>query len=329
MNVEGAAEDIGEPNDVIDLVGIVGTSRRHQHVGACLHSVFVGNFGDGVGQGKDDGVFGHALDHLFRQDVTLGQSDKDVGAVDGLFQRVDVGTLGGKETLLLVQVLTAGSNDTLGVEHDDILFAGTDSHIELGARDSCRTGTIDDNAHLGDVFADDFQGVFQTGSRDDGRAVLVVVHDGDVECALQALFNIETFGSLDVFQVDTAKGRGNTLDGFAELFGVFLVDLDIKDVDTAIDLKEQTLTLHDGLAAHSANVAQSQYGGTVRNNSDQVSLVGISIGVVGILLDFQTRIGHTGGVSQRKVCLCTIGLGGLYFDFSGASCFVVLQGGFF
>ncbi len=51
------------------------------------------------------------------------------------------------------------------------------------------------------------QRVEQGGPGNDGRAVLVVVHDGDGKFFLQAFFDLETVGRLDVFEVD-APERG-------------------------------------------------------------------------------------------------------------------------
>ena len=59
MNVEGTAEDIGETNYVVNLVGVVAASGRHQHVGAACHRIFITNLWHGVCQRKHDGLVGH------------------------------------------------------------------------------------------------------------------------------------------------------------------------------------------------------------------------------------------------------------------------------
>ena len=41
---------------------------------------------------------------------------------------------------------------------------------------------------------------------DDGRAVLIVVEDGNVHLLLEPLLDDEALGRLDVFQVDAAEG---------------------------------------------------------------------------------------------------------------------------
>ena len=85
--------------------------------------------------------------------------------------------------------------------------------------------------------------------------MLVVMHNRNIEGALQTLLDIETLWGLDVLQIDTAKGGRNLFDSLAELLRIFLVNLDIEHVDATIDLEQQTFTLHDGLTAHRTDVA--------------------------------------------------------------------------
>ena len=141
--------------------------------------------------------------------------------------------------------------------------------------------------------------------------------------------DIETLRGLDVLEVDAAKGGGYALYSLAELLRVFLSDLDVEDVDATIDLEEQSLTLHDGFAAHGTNVAQAQHGSTIADDSYQIALGGIFIRIVWVLLDFQTGVGDTWRIGQREVCLRTIGLGGLYFNFARTTSFVIGQSCFF
>lgn len=148
---------------------------------------------------------------------------------------MNVAAVGGEEFLLVGEVFTVAGDNALRVEHQDVFLLSTDGHIEFGTADGGSTGTVDHNLHFLDILAYDLKRILQTGSRDDGRAVLVVVHHGDVECALQPFFDIETFGSLDVLQVDAAECGGNLLNCLAELLGVFFVHLDVEYVDTAVD----------------------------------------------------------------------------------------------
>ena len=86
--------------------------------------------------------------------------------------------------------------------------------------------------------ADHFHGILKTSGRDDGCAVLVVVHHGDVEGSLQTLLDVEALRGLDILQVDATKGGGDALHGLTELFRILLGHLNIKYVDAAVDLEE-------------------------------------------------------------------------------------------
>ena len=209
---------------------------------------------------------------------------------------MDVGALGGEETFLLVEVLTVNADDALGVEHDDVFLRGSDGHVQFGAGNSRSTGSVNDNLYFADVLAIDFESILQSGCRNDGSAVLVVVHDGDVEGALQAILDIETLRSLDVLEVDTSEGRSDALYCLTEFLRVFFCHLDIEDVNTTIDFEEQTLTLHDGFAAHGTDITKSEYGSTVGDDSYQIALVRVFVCIVGIFLYFQTGVGDTGRV---------------------------------
>ena len=123
--------------------------------------------------------------------------------------------------------------------------------------------------------------------------MLVVVHHGDVESLFQSFFNIETFRCLDVFQVDAAEGGSYFLHGFAELLRVFFGHFNVEHINAPVYLEEQAFAFHDRLAAHGANVSQSEYGCAVADYGDEVALVCIFVYAVRIVLYFQTGISHT------------------------------------
>ena len=62
--------------------------------------------------------------------------------------------------------------------------------------------------------------VAQGRQRDDGRAVLVVVEDGDVQPLLEPALDLEAAGRRDVLQVHAAEGRREPDDGLDDLVGV-------------------------------------------------------------------------------------------------------------
>ena len=329
MHVEGSTEDIGEADDVVNLVGIVGTACCHQHIRTACHCVLVRDFGNGVGQRKHDGVIGHRANHILCDHITLRQTDEDIGATHRLLQRVHIAAVGGKEALLLRELLAVAGDHAFRVEHHHILLAGTQGTIELRAGDSGSTGSVHHNLHIGEILASHFQGVLQACCRDDGGAMLVVVHHGNIERSLQAFLNIEALRRLDVLEVDAAECGSDALNGLAELLGVFLIDFDIEDIDAAIDFEQQTLTLHHGLSTQRTNIAKSQHGRTIRDNGHEVAFVRVLIGSIAVALNLQAGIGHTWRISQRQICLCTIGFRGFHLNLTGPRTYMIGQSSFF
>jgi hypothetical protein len=58
---------------------------------------------------------------------------------------------------------------------------------------------------FGHVLATELDGIHEAGAGDDGGAMLVIVHDRDLDALLQPGLDIEALGRLDVLQVDAAK----------------------------------------------------------------------------------------------------------------------------
>src|SRR5690606_31736030 len=113
----------------------------------------------------------------------------------------------------------------LDVRDPDIFYRQpqVDEQVEAGQRGSPRARH--DQLDLLDVFLDDLQRADEGRGHTDGRAVLVVVEDGDLHALAQLALDHEAFGRLDVFEVDAAEGRlepGNDVD---QLVGVVFVDL--------------------------------------------------------------------------------------------------------
>ena len=219
---------------------------------------------------------------------------------------MDVAAVGSEHLLLLCQVLTVACDNALRVEHHDVLDLCTESNIEFGTADSSSTRTVYNNLYVLDVLASHFEGILQTGCRDDGSTVLVIVHDRDVKVLLQALLDIEALRCLDVLQVDTTECRSNTLNCFAEFLRVFLCQFDIENVDAAINLEKQSLAFHNWLSAHGANVAKTEHGSTVTNYCYQVTLVSILVCVIWVLLNLEARECYAWRVSKAQVCLCVV-----------------------
>ena len=319
MGVKRAAEDVGEADDIVYLVGIVGASGGDEHVGTGSLGILVGDFRRRVRQGKDDGILRHAAHHVLRQHVALRQAEEDVCPADCLSQGMHVAAVGGKEALRLVQVLAVGGYHALAVEHEDVLLARTQGDVELRAGDGGRPGAVDHDADVLDALACHLEGVEQSRGGDDGGAVLVVVHHGDVQLLFQPTLDFKALRRLDVLEVDAAEGGCNRLDCRDELLGVLLVDFDVEHVDAGVYLEEQSLALHHRLAAERADVAQTEHRRAVGDDCHEIAFVRIVVRRVGVLLDFETGLGDARRIGERQVGLRTVGFGGNYFNLSGPS----------
>ena len=85
--------------------------------------------------------------------------------------------------------------------------------------------------------------------------MLIIVHDGNFQLFLQPAFDLKTFGSFDVFKIDSAKRRRNSFYCFDKIIYVGLIDLDIKNINVSKNFKEQSLAFHHRLRRFRANVA--------------------------------------------------------------------------
>ena len=86
----------------------------------------------------------HRPYHVLCEDVALGQSYEYVSSLDGFFQCMDVAAVGGEESFLRCQILAVGGDDTLGVEHENVLFLQSQGHVQLRTGDGGGTCAVDD-----------------------------------------------------------------------------------------------------------------------------------------------------------------------------------------
>src|SRR5690606_24838219 len=171
---QGAAEDEGEAQHVVDLVRVVRTAGGHDHVVAGGVGQLRGDFRIRVGAGEHHRVGRHALETLGAQQVRTGQANEHVGAFQGVVQGALVGLVG-KHRLVLVQIVAAGVDHALAVDHEDVLHLGAHADQELHAGGGGGTGAQADDLRLFQGLAGDFQRVEHARGGNDGGTVLVVM----------------------------------------------------------------------------------------------------------------------------------------------------------
>ena len=64
------------------------------------------------------------------------------------------------------------------------------------------------------------------------------MHYWNIQFFFQPVFYLETFGSLDVFQVDTSESGSDGFYCLNKFFGVFLIHFNVKNINTCIDFEK-------------------------------------------------------------------------------------------
>ena len=230
-NVERAAKDVGEAEDVVHLVRIIRPAGGDDGIGADLLRLFGHDFGNRIGHCEDDRPVGHRLDHRRAQRPGHGQPQKHVGTDKRLFQRARFGLDRMRRFPLVHRILAPLIDHTGAVDERHIAMRHAHALDQFDAGDRRGTGTIRDDADVLHLAAGQVQRVDQPGGGDDGRAVLVVVEDRNLQTLAKLLLDDETFRRLDVFQIDPAEAWRQHRDGIDELVGVMRVDLEVEAVD--------------------------------------------------------------------------------------------------
>ena len=301
IGVERPAEDPGEREHVVDLVREVAAAGGHH--GGVLRRDVGGHLGGGVRQGEDDRVVGHP-GQMSLVDGAAGDADEGIGTVEGLADPAgDTARVRrrGDGLLRLGQVGAAGFDDALGIEDDDIGDTGVGEDLRHGH--ACRPCPGDDDPDRVEGLVDHAQRVRQRREDDDGGAVLVIVHDRDVEGFLDAVLDLEAARRRDVFEVDRAEGRGHADDGLDDLVGVVGVEHDRDGIDAGEGLEQGALALHHRQRGGRADVAEAEHGRTIGDDRDEAAGPGVRARHLRFVLDRSADLGHARCVGDREIPL--------------------------
>ena len=316
-DIERAAEDEGEAQDVVDLVRKVGAAGADHGVGPRRARLVRHDFGVRIGERHHQRLVAHLLDHVLGQDARRREAEEDIGAADHVGELPLVGLLRVGALPAVHQLGAAFIDHALDVADPDVLALGAerDQQIEAGDRRCARAGT--DDLHVGQLLAVQQQRVGDGGADDDGGAMLVVVEHRDLHALLQALLDLEAFRALDVLEIDAAEGRlqrRHRLDHAIDGVGG---DLDVEHIDAGEFLEQDRLAFHHGLGGERADIAEPQHGGAVGDDRDQIGARGERSGFGGIADDLGAGRRDARRIGQREVALVGERLDGLDFEFPG------------
>src|SRR5215212_2233406 len=147
------------------------------------------------------------------------------------------------------------------------------------------------------------QRIDQSGRRDDGGAVLIVVKHRDIEQLAQPLLDDEALRRLDVFQIDAAPALAEIPDAVDELVRIFGVHAEIDGIDVGEALEQHRLAFHHRLGGECAVVAEPEDRGTVGDHGDEIALGGIVVRLALVGGDRQHRHRDSGRIRKREIAL--------------------------
>ncbi len=323
--VQRAAEDEGEAEDVVDLIRIIRAPGGDDGIGAGRAREIGHDLGDRVGERHDDRRVRHAGQPVRLQHPGRRQAQEDVRPLDHLLQRAVLG-LDRIAALVLVHLLRSPLiDDSRDVGEGHVFLAQAELDQQIHARQGGGAGTRGHQARLADVLADHPQPVEDRRRDHDRGAVLVVMEDRDPHALLERPLDDETLRGLDVFQIDGAEGGFEPGHGLDEGLRIALLDLDVEHIEIGELLEQHRLAFHDRLGGQSADGAQTQHGGAVGDDRDQVAARGVVRGVERIFFDLAAGGGDARRIGQGQIALIGERLGRLDLQLAGFGVAVVVE----
>ena len=134
--------------------------------------------------------------------------------------------------------------------------------------------------------------------------MLVVMKHRDIAFLLKLTLNLKAAGRGNILQVDSAKRAGNQVNSIDKFVHILRSDAKGKSIYAAESLEQDAFPLHDGHPRLRADISEAQHRAAVSDDSAEVVSPCQLIAPVDILLDFETRLCHAGGIGQREVVLC-------------------------
>ena len=134
-NIKGPPENVGKPEDVVDLIGVVGASRGDDGVVSHLEDVLGKNFRVRIGEGEHDGFVGHAGHHFLRDQAALGKPQEDIGAFESVRQVAGRSVLseGRFVFVQLARIKSGFRDDALAVNQRDVAHLHAHGDVMVGA----------------------------------------------------------------------------------------------------------------------------------------------------------------------------------------------------
>ena len=267
-HVQRSAEDAGEGQHVVDLVGEVGAAGAH-HGGAAGLGLVGHDLGHGVGHGKDDRLVGHGAHHRRAVSAARGRdADEDVGTLHGVGQAAVHACRGWSwrrsPALLGVQTLAVAVVDDARCGRR-VITSPTPMRAcsRRAMADARRAGAVDDDAQRRRCPCPvSLQALMQRGRR--SRRPCRAGRRGTRGCRRSPCSRrsiSKQRGARDVLQVDAAEGLPASSSTVRTISSTSLERMHSGNgIDVGERLEERALALHDRHAGLGADVAQAEHG---------------------------------------------------------------------
>ena len=190
-------------------------------------------------------------------------------------------------------------NDAAGVQNNHILHASSDQHLCAGDAGCACAG--DDYAKVLQATAQQRTGITEGGGGYHGSAVLIIMHNGNVQVILQPLLQLKAPRRGNILQVDCAERGCDAADGVKHFVHIGGVQDDRDTVETNEALEQLGLTFHHGQCRLWADVAQAQHSSPVRNDGHVAPCPRVVVCEGRVLMNGLAHARHTGSVGDGQV----------------------------
>ena len=256
-------------------------------------------------------LFRHGLHDVGSEDARRGAAEKHVRSFHGVGERpVFIFRIHpGREFLLDAVQLSVVVHDALAVQDGHVFLFHARFEEEPRDGRTRRAGAVHDDFHFVDLFPHETEAAEHARERRDGRAVLIVVEDGDIHGGFQRVFDVIAFRRRQIFQIDAGEGFFQELHGVDKFVRIFRIDDDRNGVHVAEAFVEGALPFHDGEGRGGADVAQAEHAGAVGNDRHHIASPSEVEGEVFLFLDRKARRGNARGINHGEVVRVVHGRG--------------------
>ena len=145
--------------------------------------------------------------------------------------------------------------------------------------------------------------------------MLIIMKNRDVEFVPQPFLDFETTWCGNVLQIDSSKAWSQGFDDGNDFFGVCGVEADRPGINVCKLFEKHRFSFHHGHRGFGADISQTQYCSSIRDNRNRVAFDGQLICIFRIFMDFRAYSRDSRGVSNGQVITGTERESVIDFDF--------------